>query len=249
MTINSNGAVIVNFDGITNSATINSSRLTNNGVVSRVTRINNGIRTTRVDNGQSIEYFRNGNGNGGGWNGGNNGGNVPNWAVGTFYGRNPVTGGNISLTINNGGNVTINSDGSISYASINGEILNNNGITSRVTRLNSGIRTTRTDNGERIDYYLNNSGGNDSGNNGNMGDIPNWAIGTFSARNPESGGNITLTINRNGNVTINFDGSISYATMYKDRLTNNGVVSRVTKINNGIRTTRTDNGQRIDYFR
>ncbi len=246
LTVNSNGSVIVNFDGRTSSATMNGTRLTNDGVVARVSRINNGIRTTRTDNGERIDYFRSGNGG----DNGNGGGNVPNWAVGTFYGRNPNNGRNIILTIYNNGSVNINADGATSSATLNGETMSNNGITSRISKLNNGIRTTRNDNGERIDYYLNNSGGNNGGNNGNVGDVPSWAVGTFSTRNPENNNSIiTLTINRDGSVVINFDGSISYATMYKDRLTNNGITSKVTKINNGIRTTRTDNGQRIDYYK
>lgn len=87
------------------------------------------------------------------------------------------------------------------------------------------------------------------GGGGNVGNVPNWAVGTFYTRNPQTGGNITLTINSNGNVTINSDGSVSYATMNGDRLNNNGIEARVTRTNNGIRTTRTDNGERIDYQR
>jgi hypothetical protein len=37
---------------------MNGDRLNNGGIVSRVTRINNGIRTTRLDNGESIDYRR-----------------------------------------------------------------------------------------------------------------------------------------------------------------------------------------------
>ena len=185
----------------------------------------------------------NGNGNG------NKGGNIPSWAIGTFYAKNPQTGGNISLTISRDGTVTINSDGQISYATIYNDQLNNNGIVARVTRLRNGIRTTRTDNGEAIDYYTNGNN-NGNGNNNNNAYVPSWALGTFYTRNPQTGGDITLTINADGSVVITFDGgSTVYATIYKDQLTNNGVVSKVTKLNNGIRTTRLDNGERIDYRR
>jgi len=92
-------------------------------------------------------------GGGGGNNNGGGNGNAPSWAVGTFYGRNPQTGGAIALNINSRGSVTITFDnGSSEYATINGDRLTHNGIVSRVTRINNGIRTTRVDNGERIDY-------------------------------------------------------------------------------------------------
>ena len=90
--------------------------------------------------------------NNGGWNGGG-GGKVPNWAVGTFYGRNPQTGGPITLTINaNGSVVVVFENGDTNYASINGDRLTNNGAVSRITRINNGIRATSLDNGETIDY-------------------------------------------------------------------------------------------------
>ena len=244
--ISNNGSVVISFEnGATSYASMSGDRLTNNGVVARVTRINNGIRTTRIDNGEVIDYFISGNGNGNG----NKGGNIPNWAIGTFYAKNPQTGGNISLNISRDGTVTINSDGQISYANMYNDQLNNNGIVARVTKLRNGIRTTRTDNGEAIDYYTNGNN-NDNGNNNNNAYVPSWALGTFYTRNPQTGGDITLTINANGSVVITFDGgSTNYATIYKDQLTNNGVVSKVTKINNGIRTSRLDNGERIDYRR
>ncbi len=245
LAISNNGSVIVTFEnGATNYANISGDRLTNNGAVSRVTRINNGIRTTRIDNGEAIDYFisRNGNGNG-------NSGNVPDWAIGTFYARNPQTGGNIGLTIRTDGSVVIDFDGRTSYATIYNDRLTNNGVISRVTKIRNGIRTTRIDNGEVIDYYENGNTNGD-GNDNRKGYVPSWALGTFYAQNPQTNGDITLTINADGTVEIDFDGNTTtYATIYKDQLTNNGVVSKVTRINNGIRTTRLDNGERIDYRR
>jgi hypothetical protein len=186
--------------------------------------------------------------NWGGGGGGGGGGNVPSWAVGTFYGRNPQTGGTITLNINSSGSVVITfENGATNYATINRDRLNNGGIISRVTRINNGIRTTRIDNGERIDYFVNNYGGGGGGVGGN---VPSWAIGRFYGRNPQTGGTITLDINSNGSVIITFEnGATNYATLNGDRLNNNGIISRVTRINNGIRTTRLDNGERIDYRR
>jgi hypothetical protein len=239
MTITENGNVNVDFQGgnYTNGNFYNN-RITIDGAVARVTRINNGIRTTRVDNGESIDYYRDGNYD----NGNNNGGNVSSWAIGTFYGRNPQTGGQIMMTISRNGSVTVNMGNSNSYGTLNGDRLTINGISSRITRLNNGIRTTRFDNGESIDYYR--DGNNNSGGGGN---IPSWAIGTFYGRNPQTGNTISITIQENGNVTVSGDGAVVYGTMYDDTLTINGVSSRVTQIRNGIRTTRNDNGERIEY--
>jgi hypothetical protein len=188
---------------------------------------------------------------GGSGGGGGGGGNAPSWAVGTFYGRNPQTGGTIALYINSRGAVTITfENGATEYATINGDRLNNNGIISRVTRITNGIRTTRIDNGERIDYFISGNNNRDDGNYNRGGDVPSWAIGRFYGRNPQTGGTITLDISRDGQVIITFEnGATNYATINGDRLNNDGVISRVTRTNNGIRTTRIDNGERIDYRR
>jgi hypothetical protein len=198
----------------------------------------------------NLQRLDGGNGNGNG-NGNGGYGNAPSWAVGRFYGRNPQTGGTIILDINNNGSVIVTfENGNTNYASINGDRLTNDGVVSRVTRIDNGIRTTRIDNGERIDYFTNNYGNGNGNGNGNGGNVPNWAVGRFYGRNPQTGGPITLDISNNGSVVITFEnGNTNYATMNGDRLTNNGVVSRVTRIDNGIRTTRIDNGERIDYRR
>lgn len=194
--------------------------------------------------------------NGGGWNGGsgdwgNSGGNVPSWAVGTFYGRNPETGGSIALTVSNDGSVSISLDGKTPvYASMRGRTLTNGPYVSRVTQINNGIRTTDTTNGNYIEYYRNQGGGGDWNGGGGGGNVPSWAVGTFYGRNPETGGTIVLTIAGNGNVTISADGAAAvYASMNNTTLTNGPYVSRVTRINNGIRTTDVNNGRYIDYFR
>lgn len=204
----------------------------------------------------------NGGSNNGGWNGGgNNGGgypggqgNVPNWAQGTFYGRNPETGGTIAMTVNRNGNVSISFDGNQPiYASMNRTTLTNGQYVSRVSQINNGIRTTDVRNGSYIDYFRTpiNGGGNWGGNQGGgQGNVPNWAEGTFVARNPETGGTIAMTIQRDGSVMITFDGSNTvYASLNGTTLTNGQYVSRLTRINNGIRTTDVNNGSYIDYYR
>lgn len=181
---------------------------------------------------------------------GGGGGNVPQWMLGTWYGRNPMNGSIIQLTINSNGSATADFGGSMIYGTADGTRVHFGGATSRVSRLgNNGMRTTRTDNGERIDYYRNRPGGGGLGGGGNIGNVPNWATGTFWARNPQTGGRITLTIQSNGNVTVNMDGNISYGSVYGTTFTLNGESSTISKISNGIRTRHNRTGERIDYRR
>jgi hypothetical protein len=199
---------------------------------------------------------------GGGWTGGGGGlpggggrGNVPSWALGTFYARNPQTGGTIQMTIERGGNVALVFDGNPpTYARMNGTTLVNGPYVNRVTRLNNGIRTTNTANGDFIDYYRTPVyGGGYPGPGpigGGQGDVPNWAVGTFYARNPQTGGTIQMSIQRNGSVTIIMDGGEPiYASMNGTRLINGPYVNNVTRLRNGIRTTNISNGDFIDYYR
>lgn len=242
LTIDRNGSVTANLDGAINYGSYDDERMTINGITSRVRKTNDGIRTTRNDNGERIDYVR-GNGNIGG--GGN--GDVPNWAVGTFSAPNPQSGGTIILKIQNDGSVIANIDGNVNVGSYNNERIVINGISSEVRKTRNGLSTTRRDNGERIDYTRGNSNGGGNGSVG--GNVPSWAVGTFYAYNPQNGGTITMTIQTNGNVAVDFGGNVTYGTVYDDQLTINGITSKLKKISNGIRTTRNDNGERIDYRR
>ncbi len=251
LTINPNGSANADLGfGTASFGTVNGTLLTLGNDTARLSQINNGIRTTRTDNGERIDYYRNNTNTGGGNDNWTNG-KPSRWAVGTWYGRNPQTGGTITLFINSNGQVTITLDnGSVTYASMNDDRLNNNGIIARVTRINNGIRTSRLDNGERIDYFR--TGYYDGNNNQNdvrKGNVPNWALGTFYGRNPQTGGNITLTVQSSGDVSVSMDGAMSYGSMYGSTFTLNGETARVTKISNGFRMTNNRNGERIDYRR
>lgn len=204
-------------------------------------------------------------GNNGNWNGGNNGGwnnsgarRPPSWAQGVFYGVAP-NGTQIMLTISANGHITANIGGSIN----DGTYLNNNRMRmneaiSIVTRYGNGIRTTRTDNREVINYSRTgsngpgwNGGNNGGGWTGNETAVtpPNWARGTFYGTAP-NGTQIALTISSNGQVTANIGGGMSYGKYLRNNtLRMNEALSSVTSIRNGIRTTRTDNGEVIEYRR
>ena len=162
--------------------------------------------------------------NGGGFIGGPTGpidggngqrGQVPNWAVGTFYGTNPQDGSIITLYVNQNGNVTVNFGTGISYATIYRQQMNHNGIRSRIERINNGIATVRTITANASSIIAITTvimaaaaawDRSMAAAAAQMGQVPTWAVGSFWATNPQSGGRIDLTIASNGSVTISFDG-------------------------------------------
>lgn len=213
--------------------------------------------------GQGAGY---GSGYGDGYGGGRRGRNVPSWAIGTFYGRDPNTGSMVTLMIERNGSVTASVDGQIpSYGSIDGTMMTNGPYVSRLTRRNNGFRTTDVnDTGHFIDYFRDQNSlgvwnprgdGNprDGWNPGGMGqgNVPTWAVGTFYGSDPATGQQVALSINRDGAVTISVDGAQpTFASMNGTTLSNGPYVSRVTRINNGIRTIDVNDSSRyIDYFR
>lgn len=189
-------------------------------------------------------------GGGGGWGGGGNTVRPPNWAQGVFYGTGP-RGEQITLTIAANGSVNASVNGGMTYGRFTaGNYINLGGAVARVTRQGNRILTTRTDNGERI-YYTRTGGGGGGwgGNSGNQISPPSWARGTFFGTAP-NGTQIILTIASDGSVTADAGGGLSYGSFTSGNYLNiNGATSRVTSINRGIRTTRTDNGEIINYRR
>lgn len=155
LTIGTNGNVTAQIGTGVSYGQLNRDMLTVGAAQSRVYRTSNGIRTVSVTDGETIELSRNPNG---AWNPnpgypGGEIGNAPRWAVGTFYGRNPMTGGGFTITIGNDGRVSVIYDGSanVTYGVINNDLLRIGADTSRVTRIRNGIRTTSTRDGQVID--------------------------------------------------------------------------------------------------
>lgn len=155
LTIAADGNVTANIGGSASYGNLRGDLLTIGSSQGRVYRTNNGIRTVSTTDGETIEYSRNG---GGGWNPGDPGwgsGSAPRWAVGTFYGRNPNSGGGITMTIQSDGRVSIIFDGSpnVTYATLYNDTLRVGDSTARVTRIRNGLRTTSTTDGLTIDYF------------------------------------------------------------------------------------------------
>src|SRR5262245_6611239 len=80
--------------------------------------------------------------------------------------------------------------------------------------------------------------------------IPDWAIGTFIGRDPNTGSPIILTINSNGSVTADFGvGNFSYGTMNNTTLRMGNDVSRISRTRDGLRSTSRTDGQVLDFVR
>lgn len=234
------GSVAAVMNGEVITGTFKGQMLRLNGKTSRVRRTPNGLRTTRTDNRQRVDFVRV-------TETSKPLGNPPEWAVGTFSGSNPIDGSRITLTITENGKVTANIGGNAFYGSVSVDMLNMNGAMARITRTPNGITTTRTDNGESITYIR--EGSAKTNTSGPRGEVPVWAVGTFWGRDPDTDEEISITIATNGNVIENLgSGNNRYGTMYKEIITFDGVESTVSRIRNGIRMTRADNGQRTEYF-
>jgi hypothetical protein len=259
LVIERGGNVTARVERNTNYGTVKKDRMTINGETARLYKTNEGFRTVNNSNGETIQYVR---GNGG-WNTGNNdwddnnnsgnqgGGRVPEWAVGTFYGTNPNSGGSIRLSIEANGNVRVNMQGGYTSGTIYRETLTINGESSTVRKTSGGISTRNNRTGETINYNRNNNNNNNDWDNGQQkGKVPDWAIGTFYATNPQNGSTIELSIGSDGRATVNFGGGgYAYGTVYKETLTINGETATLSRTRNGLSTTKNSDGERINYTR
>lgn len=241
LTLERSGRATANIGGSLTYGTYYNGYLNMNGNRARVQQSGNGFQTVSTMNGETIFYSRNNSG-GGGWGG--NQSRPPSWARGTFYGTAP-NGSRIMLTINNDGAISANIGGNISngyYQS--GNVININGNTARVYRQGDGFRTVSTMNNETIIYSKNSGGWGGSG-----GSVPSWAVGRFRGNSPQDGSQIIITIQSNGNVTVNIGGNMNYGSLNGSTLSINGATSTVYRNGNGIRTVSNGDGQTINYFR
>jgi hypothetical protein len=249
LVINDSGNVDITYENGTRAyGVVNGSTLTIGGEVARIQQRGNGITTVNRSNGTRLDYTRDyQGGNTPGFPGG--GGNVPQWAVGTFYGR--TASGTITLVINDSGYVDITyENGTKATGVVNGSTLTIGSEVARIQQRGNGIRTVNRSNGTRLDYTRDYQGGNNPGFPGGGGNVPSWALGTFYGRSPNGQDRIQLTITRDGNVAISFNGGApTYATLNGTTLRNGSNVARVSRLNNGIRTTSTLDGEAIDYYR
>ena len=250
LTLAQNGQVTALVNGNSNYGTYYRGSLYLNGNTSRVTRWNNGIRTTRNDNGEIVNYSRNGwnnGGNNGDWNGTGNMSSPPSWAQGTFYSTN---GTNIQLTLAANGQVTVINSGQSYYGTYYRGQMTVNGDTSTVSRNGDGISTYNRSNGQTTHYSRNgwNNGGNNGGWNGtgNMSTPPSWAQGTFYSMD---GSNIMLTLDGSGRATVVNGGQNFYGTFYRGNLLLNGDSSSVRRYGTGIQTYNRNTRQTTNYSR
>lgn len=88
-------------------------------------------------------------------------------------------------------------------------------------------------------------GGWDGGGSGQTSTPPSWAQGTFYSSYPA----VTMTINRNGQVTSVINGQTFYGRFYRGSIYAGNEVATVTRMGNGIRTYNQTTGQTIDFNR
>jgi hypothetical protein len=196
----------------------------------------------------------NGNG-GGGWNGGGQAINPPSWAVGTFYGTDPM-GRRVTVTISRDGYVNANTNGTpFTGRFVRGNYLSFEDGTSQVIRDGDGFRTVRSSNGETT-YFSRNGYGNGGGgwNGGGVGTgvkvrPPSWAIGTFTGMDP-SAVRVTVTISGDGTISAEANGTPFYGSYVKgDYFEIANGRSKVTRSGNGFTTEELGTGKRIYYTR
>lgn len=150
LTLDASGRATVVNAGQTYYGTYNRGNLWLNGDSSNVRRNGNGIETYNRNTGQTTVYSRSGwGGHNGGWNGSGNMSSPPNWAVGTFYSTN---GPDITLTLNNNGQVTAFVNGQTYYGTFYNGAISLNGDVSTVSRNGSGLRTYNSSTGQTTNY-------------------------------------------------------------------------------------------------
>lgn len=183
----------------------------------------------------------NGGGNDGGWNGGGNAGTPPNWAVGNWTWVNGTD--NRQMTIDRNGRVTVYALGNTSYGTYNRNVISLDRVTLNVTRNGNGIRLQDPNTGEISNWR--NDGGNGGGNDGgNTSTPPSWAQGTFYSTNIPG---YTMTINRNGQITLVGPGQTSYGRWYQGSIFINNDEFPATRINNGLSALNRNTGQATIY--
>lgn len=80
--------------------------------------------------------------------------------------------------------------------------------------------------------------------------VPAWAIGTFYGSTSSSGGQITLTILPNGQVTAQFQNAGPLSGMLSGNVLNiDNALATLSPSAQGITAVRSDNGHRIEYSR
>ena len=84
------------------------------------------------------------------------------------------------------------------------------------------------------------------GGEGQTSTPPSWAQGTFYST---SGPRISMTIDRNGRITLNNEGNTYYGRYYRGQMYLNNDASAVSRSGNGISTYNQSNGQTTFYTR
>ncbi|MEJ7622659.1 MAG: hypothetical protein WKF34_01570 [Pyrinomonadaceae bacterium] len=222
-------------------------------------RNGSGMRAYDRSTGRYTEYSRNGYADGGGWNGdGNDGGGwngsgqmstPPSWAQGNFTSSNV---GGYTMTVDRSGRITLSGPEGTSYGRWYQNSIHINNTSYPASRSGSGMRAYDRSTGRYTDYSRNgySGGGNDGGgwNNdtGQMSTPPTWAQGTFYSENIPG---YTMTINRNGQVTLYGPDQSSTGRWYQGSVYINNVVYPVSRVDNGMSARDQSTGMSTIYRR
>jgi len=184
---------------------------------------------------------------GGGWNDGWNGGTSrpPSWAQGTFYSTN-IPG--FTMTISVTGQVTISGPNGTSYGRWNQSTIYINNESFPATRSGDGMRAYNPSTRTYTNYSRTNTGGGGGwgGGDGNSSTPPSWAQGTFYSSNIPG---YTMTINRNGTVTISGPNGTSSGNWRGNSIFINNEEFPATRINGGISAMNRSTGTATIYLR
>ncbi|MCC6446402.1 MAG: hypothetical protein IT210_23495 [Armatimonadetes bacterium] len=188
----------------------------------------------------------------------------PSWAVGTFSGHSSLYDMEVELTIYGSGEAVVsnrNADGRLTTTS--GSYRRGRLYLGKyafdLDRTGRGIRTVQADDSRnRIDYRRTGRPGgldDDDRDDGRYGQVPSWAVGTFSGYSDLYASRVELTIYQNGTVSSTNraeDGKVTRASgNYADgRIALGKVGFYVSRSGSGIRITQVDDPRhRIDLRR
>lgn len=187
-------------------------------------------------------------GNDGGWVGGGSMSAPPAWAQGTFYSSN-VSG--YTMVIDRTGRVTLQGPDRTSYGRWYQNTIYVNNDAYPATRSGNGMRAYDRSTGRYTDYSRTGFGGGNPGggwdnSGGSSSTPPNWAQGTFYSENIPG---YTMTINRNGQVTLYGPNQSSTGRYYQGSVYINNAVYPISQISNGVSARDQSTGTTTIYRR
>lgn len=193
---------------------------------------------------------------GGGWTGGGGVGpgpgdwggptsNPPSWAVGTWT---MLNSSNSTLTINSNGGVTFDfGSNQITYGRYYQGTVYIGGARGSISRIGNNLRFYNQSTGAFTDYSR--VGGGGGGGNewdGPMSSPPSWSEGTWYAMDRSA---TVMTINRNGQITFNFNNQTTFGRYYRGTVYFAGSTATISRSGDNLRFYDQTSRMTVDYSR